>query len=115
MRVSVSDGAWPVMVPIFHVATLSRYAVTVCWYSVIGRASVLGMAKTQFNVRMSESAADAARMAAADQRISLNEYIERLVTADTNPQRAASLEYTGTFIQEWGDFIENEAARVQRG
>jgi hypothetical protein len=73
------------------------------------------MAKMQFNVRMSESAADAARTAAADQRISLNEYIERLVTADTNPQRAASLEYAGKFIDEWGDFIEGEAARVQRG
>ncbi|MFJ2741172.1 toxin-antitoxin system HicB family antitoxin [Streptomyces sp. NPDC087440] len=71
--------------------------------------------KTQFNVRMSADAVAAAKLAAAAERISLNEYIERLVTADTDVKRAASLEYAEQFLDEWGDFIESEVARHARG
>lgn len=70
--------------------------------------------KTQFNVRMSPEAVEAAKLAAAAERISLNEYIERLVTADTDTRRAASRQYARKFIAEWGDFIESEAARADR-
>lgn len=71
--------------------------------------------KTQFNVRMSPEAVAAAKNAAEADRITLNQYIERLVLADTNPRRAASLEYVGKFLDEWSDFIESEDARAHRG
>jgi hypothetical protein len=71
--------------------------------------------KTQFNVRMSQDAVAAAKLAAASERISLNEYIERLVAADTDLKRAASLAYAGKLIEEWGGFIESEVVRLARG
>ncbi|MEV0279033.1 toxin-antitoxin system HicB family antitoxin [Streptomyces sp. NPDC050610] len=75
----------------------------------------MGTIKTQFNVRLSQEAAEAARHAATDERISLNEYIERLINADTDTKRAASRRAAGRFIAEWGEFIEAEAARVDGG
>jgi hypothetical protein len=70
-------------------------------------------ATTQFNVRIAEDAAAAARQAAASRHMSVQAYIESLVRSDTDPIRARFLSAAQNTISEFGDLIE-ESARAAR-
>jgi hypothetical protein len=72
------------------------------------------VAKTQLNVRLDESTADAARQAAETRHMSLQEYIEHLVRSDTDPAREAFLSSARAAVEEFGDLIE-ERVRAPRG
>jgi len=72
------------------------------------------MAKTQLNVRLDPDLADAAKMAAASRRTSVQDYIADLVRNDVDPLRAAFLGSAENVISEFGDFIE-ERANAPRG
>jgi hypothetical protein len=72
------------------------------------------MAKTQLNVRIDEDAAAAARQAADARHLTVQEYIEQLVRADTDPLRVKFLASARSFIDEFGPLIE-ERASAPRG
>jgi hypothetical protein len=71
------------------------------------------MAKTQLNVRLNPTTAEAARNAANSSHLSLNEYIEGLVLENTRAVRETFMRGALDFIAEFGDVIE-EADRGRR-
>ncbi|MDX2710117.1 hypothetical protein PV350_46165 [Streptomyces sp. PA03-6a] len=71
------------------------------------------MAKTQLNVRLEDETVEAARQAAGNRHLSVQDYIESLIRADTDPVRAAFLTSATAIIADHGDFIE-ERARAPR-
>lgn len=76
------------------------------------------MAKTQLNARVDEDVAEAARQAAQTNRVTLNEYIESLIKADTGLVRArfveaarAAMEESREVFADLGDGPSEDAGR----
>ena len=59
------------------------------------------MAKTQLNVRVSEAAADLARSRAEAHGVSLNQYVEQLITQDVSDEGAVFIETSTALMREW--------------
>jgi hypothetical protein len=68
------------------------------------------MSKTQLNVRLEPDTVAAAQQAAGSRRISVQEYIEQLIMADTDPIRASFISAATAIVDEHGDWIEERAA-----
>jgi hypothetical protein len=61
------------------------------------------MAKTQLNVRVSDAAAHLARSHAEERGISLNQYVESLITSDIGQEGEVFIRTATQLMGEWQD------------
>jgi hypothetical protein len=73
------------------------------------------MAKTQLNVRVDETTADAARRQAAQRGVSVNRYIEDLVQRDTGEAGKAFVESAADFMKQYESVFAEEFGREREG
>ncbi|GAA2508557.1 antitoxin [Streptomyces gobitricini] len=73
------------------------------------------MAKTQLNVRVDETTAEAARRRARQRGVSVNRYIEELVQQDAGEAGRAFVEAAADFMRRYESVFAEEFGAPDRG
>ncbi|CCB73090.1 MULTISPECIES: toxin-antitoxin system HicB family antitoxin [Streptomycetaceae] len=73
------------------------------------------MAKTQLNVRVDETTAEAARARASQRGISVNRYIEELVRGDQAENGRTFVEAAADFMKQYETVFAEEFGRDREG
>jgi hypothetical protein len=73
------------------------------------------VAKTQLNVRVDESTAEAARRQASQRGVSVNRYIEDLVQRDTGEAGRAFVESAADFMKQYESVFVEEFGAEREG
>lgn len=73
------------------------------------------MAKTQLNVRVDETTAEAARRRASQRGMSVNRYIEELVTQDVGEAGRTFVESAADFMKQYQSVFTEEFGAERAG